>query len=117
MRDLLPTAVLSFDYSNKRQSTAVLRFDYSITVLIGNGITDPSRFSYFVEVADDLVEEPEALETLLVDVVLVVELLVVGDLGEHDGNVLVAFTVQLLPEDRTITRLVHNRHAAVIGLL
>ena len=72
---------------------------------------------YLVKVAYDFVQQPEALQTLLIDVVLVVELLVVGDLGEHDGNVLVAFTVQLLPEDRTITRLVHNRHAAVIGLL
>ena len=53
-----------------------------------------------VEVDYNLVKEPETLETLLVDVVLVVELLVVGDLREHDGNVFVAFAVQLLTEDR-----------------
>ena len=52
--------------------------------------------SHLVEVADDFVEESEALEALLVDVVLVVELLVVGDLGEHDGDVFVALTVQFL---------------------
>ena len=52
--------------------------------------------SHLVEVADDFVEESEALEALLVDVVLVVELLVVGDLGEHDGDVFVALAVQCL---------------------
>ena len=54
--------------------------------------------SHLVEVADDFVEESEALEALLVDVVLVVELLVVGDLGEHDGDVFVALTVQFLQD-------------------
>ena len=61
--------------------------------------------SHLVEVADDFVEESEALEALLVDVVLVVELLVVGDLGEHDGDVFVALTVQFL-QDRYQRRCV-----------
>ena len=52
--------------------------------------------AHFVEVADDLVEEPEALEALLVDVVLVVELLVVGDRGEHHCAGFVSLTVQFL---------------------
>ncbi len=52
--------------------------------------------NYLVKIADDLIEKPETLESLLVDVVLVVELLVVRDGREHDGHVLVAFAVQVL---------------------
>ena len=52
--------------------------------------------SNLVEVANDFVEESEALEALFVDVILVVELFVVGDAGEHDGDVFVALTVQFL---------------------
>ena len=51
---------------------------------------------YLVKVTDDFVEESEAFQTLLVDVVLVVELPVVGDGGEHDPDVLVPLVVQLL---------------------
>ena len=56
------------------------------------------KLSHLVKVTDDFVEESETLEALLVDVVLVVELLVVGDLGEHDGDVFVALTVQFLQD-------------------
>ena len=52
-----------------------------------------------VEVADDLVEEAEALQALLVDVVLVVELFVVRDGGEHHGHVLVPLGVELLERE------------------
>lgn len=55
--------------------------------------------SNLVEVANDFVEESEALEALFVDVILVVELFVVGDAGEHDGDVFVALTVQFLREN------------------
>ena len=55
-----------------------------------------NRISRLVEVADDFVEEPNALESLLVDVSLLVELLIVGDLGKHDGDVFVALAVQCL---------------------
>ena len=37
------------------------------------------RSFYLVKVAYDFVQQPEALQTLLIDVVLVVELPVVGD--------------------------------------
>ena len=56
------------------------------------------KLSHLVKVTDDFVEKSETLEALLVDVVLVVELLVVGDLGEHDGDVFVALTVQFLQD-------------------
>ena len=72
---------------------------YTLTLLLPQNHTkqrSTGGLSHLVEVADDFVEESEALEALLVDVVLVVELLVVGDLGEHDGDVFVALTVQFL---------------------
>ena len=59
-------------------------------------INPPILISNLVKVADNLVEEPDALEALFVDVCLVVELLVVGDGGEHDADVLVPLWVQLL---------------------
>ena len=59
-------------------------------------VSDSPTDSHLVEVADDLIEKSEALESLLVDVVFVVELLVVGDRGEHHGDVLVPLAVQLL---------------------
>ena len=52
--------------------------------------------SYLVKIADNFVEEPQTLEALLVDVVLVVKLLVVRNAGEHDGHVLVPLAVELL---------------------
>ena len=45
--------------------------------------------SHLVKVRDDLVEEPHALDTALVDAVLRIELGEVGDGSEHDGDPLV----------------------------
>lgn len=52
--------------------------------------------AHLVKVTDDLIQQPETLETLLVDIVLVVELLVVGYGSKHDGNAAVALMVQFL---------------------
>lgn len=49
-----------------------------------------------VKVTDDLVQQPKTLETLFIDIVLIVELLVVGYGSKHDGNATVALMVQFL---------------------
>ena len=54
------------------------------------------RSFYLVKVAYDFVQQPEALQTLLIDVILVVELPVVGDWGKHHCYVLVFLAVKLL---------------------
>ena len=51
---------------------------------------------YLVKVAYDFVQQPEALQTLLIDIVLVVELSVVWDRGKHHCYVLVFLAVKLL---------------------
>ncbi len=55
-------------------------------------------FSHLVKVADNLIKQPEALQTLLVNVVLVVELLIVGDGGEHHSDVLITLVIELLED-------------------
>ena len=68
--------------------------------------------SYLVKIADNFVEEPQTLEALLVDVVLVVELLVVGDGREHHGDVLVPLVVQLLRREfiKAVLYLIQTNH-------
>ena len=51
---------------------------------------------YLVKITDDLIQESDALQPLLVDVVLSVELLVVGDGGEHDTDVVILLRVELV---------------------
>lgn len=50
---------------------------------------------YLIEITNDLVQQTQALQALLVDVCLIVELLVVGYGGEHDGHTGVTLVVQL----------------------
>lgn len=49
-----------------------------------------------VEVGDDLVEEPQALDAPVVDALLRVEVGEVGEGGEHDADLVVGLAVQLL---------------------
>lgn len=49
-----------------------------------------------IEVADNLVQQPQALQSLLVNVGFVVEFLVVGYRGKHDRHRGVTFVVQFL---------------------
>ena len=53
-------------------------------------------FRYLVEIADDLIEQSDALQALLVYIVLGVEFFVVGDGGEHDADVVILLRIQLL---------------------
>lgn len=50
---------------------------------------------HLIEITNDLVQQTQALQALLVDVCLIVELLVVGYGGEHDGHTGVTLVVQL----------------------
>ena len=50
----------------------------------------------FVKVTNNLVKKAEALEALLVYVVLRVELFVVGDVCEHDTDVVIFLRVELV---------------------
>lgn len=63
--------------------------------------SETKQLSNLVKVADDLVQQPEAFQALLVDVILVVKLLVVGNGGEHDGDVFVPFAVKRLHKNRS----------------
>ena len=51
---------------------------------------------YLVKVTDDLIEQANTLQALLVDIILIVELLVVGDGGEHDAYVVILLRVQII---------------------
>lgn len=51
--------------------------------------------SDLIEIANDLIQETQALQALLIDVRLIVELLVVGYGGKHDGHTGVALVIQL----------------------
>jgi len=50
---------------------------------------------YLIEITNDFIQQTQALQTLLVDICLVVELLVVGNGGEHHGHAGVALVVEL----------------------
>ena len=51
---------------------------------------------YLVKVTDDLIKQANTLQALLVDIILIVELLVVGDGGEHDADVVILLRVQII---------------------
>ena len=69
------------------------------------GKFSPHKGTHLIKVADDFVQKSETLQPLLVHVVLVVELCVVRDGGEHDGDVLVTLGVQLLKRRRQCSAL------------
>lgn len=52
----------------------------------GLAIDTLSKMPHLIEVTNDLVQQTQALQALFVDVRLIVELLVVGYGGEHDGH-------------------------------
>ena len=49
--------------------------------------------TYLVKVTDDLIEQSDALKTLLVDVILKVELLVIGNGSKHNADVVILLGV------------------------
>ena len=49
--------------------------------------------TYLVKIRDDLIEQPETLDALVVEVQLRVELVEVGDGGEDDAHALVGLAV------------------------
>jgi hypothetical protein len=51
---------------------------------------------YLIKITNYLVEQSQTLETLLVDVIFVIELFVIGDGGEHDRDTTVSLVVELL---------------------
>ena len=61
--------------------------------------------AYLVEVCDDLVEEPETLDPLVVEVELDVELVEVGDAGEDDAHPGVGLAVEVLRRANAGTRV------------
>lgn len=52
--------------------------------------------THCVEVRDDLVEEPQALDAPVVDALLCVEVSKVGQRSKHDADLIVGLAVQLL---------------------
>lgn len=65
----------------------------------GFDLFDSAKFGLqqqLIEVADYLVQQPQALQPLFVNVGFVVEFLVVGDGGKHDRHRGVALVVQFL---------------------
>lgn len=57
----------------------------------------PEDFScpYLVEITNNFIQETQTLQALFVDIRLIVELLVVGNGGEHDRHARVALVVEL----------------------
>ena len=49
--------------------------------------------SYLVKITDYLIKKAETLKSLLVNVIFVIELLVIGDRREHDGDATVPLMV------------------------
>lgn len=56
----------------------------------------PKRFAHLIKVSDDLIEEPETLNTHVVPVQLDVEVVEVGDGGEQHSDLSVGLIVQVL---------------------
>lgn len=53
--------------------------------------------SHLIKIRDDLIEQPETLHALVVAIQLHVELVVIGDGGEHHAHALVRLVIQVLP--------------------
>ena len=78
---------------------------------------------YLIKVSDDLVEQPEALHSLVVGLQLHVELGKIADGGEHDGHALAGLVVQLVVAPLTrqeVSSYVFRQNiveeAAIVGL-
>ena len=65
-----------------------------LTLAMGKG--DIGAPLHLVKVCDDLVEQPQALDALVVGLQFHVELREVGDGGEHDGHALARLIVELV---------------------
>lgn len=61
---------------------------------------DENRTTHGVEVGDDFVQEPEALEALIVDALLAVEIREVRHTGEQDAHLRVALAVKIVVVSR-----------------
>lgn len=76
-----------------------LNFGFKSNCKLNNFLRDQgltqSASSHLIEIANDLVQQAQALQALLIDVCLIVELLVVGYGGKHDGHAGVALVIQL----------------------
>jgi hypothetical protein len=51
---------------------------------------------HFVEVTDDLIKQAQTLQSLLVDIIFIIELLVIRDGCKHNSDTTVPLMVQLL---------------------
>lgn len=56
---------------------------------------------YFIKISNDFVEQPEALQSFLVDVRFGVKLFKVRNGGEHDAHQVIGLVIQVL-RDKTV---------------
>lgn len=54
------------------------------------------KMTYTIKVRDDFIEEPQALNTPIVDALLRIEVREIGDRGKHNPNLIIRLAVQLL---------------------
>lgn len=57
-----------------------------------------------VEVSDDLVQEPQALQALLVDITLGVKFFEIWHRGEHHTHTVIGLVVEVLSGEKTHTK-------------
>lgn len=52
--------------------------------------------TYLIKLADDFVEQSKTLESLFVDVALIVKFLIIGYRSKHDGNTRISLMIEIL---------------------
>lgn len=70
-------------------------------------LLEPLRKSYFIEIANDFIQQPQALQSLFVHVVFIVKLLVIRYGRKHDCNARISLVVQVLRRSRRQEMLSH----------
>lgn len=52
--------------------------------------------THLIKLTDDFVEQSKTLESLLVDVALIVKFLIIGYRSKHDSNTRISFVIEIL---------------------
>lgn len=65
-------------------------------------------FTYTIKVRDNFIEEPQTLNTPIVDALLCVEVREIWNRGEHDPNLIIGLAVQFLFRVKSVRYLQRN---------
>jgi hypothetical protein len=69
-------------------------------------------FTHLIKISDDLVKQPETLNTLIIAVQFHVEFMVVGDGCKHNANTFVALMVEVLRQSALCCAHAEGRNCA-----